>query len=745
MKKTSRPEPCRWRWRNVTQVKETLDLIDTDDVEQLSLHNEQATFILHNTKSLNDDEIKALETIGFEIKTSTQLAEEAAAVPQETPSVGTGEVPVTDGTVIDAPAERRDYGEAYDFLRIDLPGTVLKEIFTVLEIDRENPTAYDELRKRAIESADTLTEPEKKTLLILEKLSLETTPAVPEEEKAEQTYLSLHIQISETETSGGHEALSYNRTEEVAFTVGQYKATINSEEIALQKKAVEEKLALAETVPTEPVTEPPATEVPTTDAPATEPTATEAPVSEAAPETAASAETLVPTIPEEKPGTVLEVTGQEATGTADSPGKENLFSELRSDLLNNTLSEPASSLSLEKDQPLATGTAAETDAALSESPLTTAEATTLQESILTAMAETMLPESTTEPSLMRNNVPIVMQELPPNAEVQWDQIKYFFSGPFEADLTAIGNPVTDPNNPNKLTAYKWTVVATGSPSLENLGYKLNITAVEGSGFTGIDDFTVVNATVTTNAIAGNLGINDSVNVDFQTGAGGSRTFTFTTPVDTTPQEHYALDFSVLLLDKTEKPLGAQRAITQDGMTYDQVRERTPSASYVSNRTTIQGDYTATGARWIITDEVSTDDPGLLPLITRTVDGTQTVTSVKAAYYQVDKADGKMKLVGTQEYTTAPITIPEKGTYPTTRPRRHHCRLRSHHHFRPSGHGQGPAERPLPLFIRILRSKPTGRMWRRTKQSPHTVKLIPDGDEAKAITVNIPEVPRTNRI
>ena len=206
----------------------------------------------------------------------------------------------------------------------------------------------------------------------------------------------------------------------------------------------------------------------------------------------------------------------------------------------------------------------------------------------------------------------------------------------------------------ELKGYNWTIRVSSDTDLDTLGYKANFTTVKGSGLGEIQNG---NIQLEENAIKGSLGINDSKH--HAPGAGVRElTYNFYTPI-TNKQDSYMMDISVVLTEKNK--VGAKRAIIKEGWPEEKIKEATPSRVGMNNRTTIMGEFTSnTGAKWTVTDGVSTgDDNASLPLETRTL-GNQNFKEGKVAVYKIDPASGKMVQDGATEVVQS---IPDKETNP----------------------------------------------------------------------------------
>lgn len=227
---------------------------------------------------------------------------------------------------------------------------------------------------------------------------------------------------------------------------------------------------------------------------------------------------------------------------------------------------------------------------------------------------------------------------------------------YRFNMDAYGNPVVENG---EMIGINWNIKVSSDTNLDDLGYKLNLTAVEGSGIGPIENIKVNNQDIslTDNDINGKLGIVDSKHHDLQKPT-KDLSYTFYTPV-TNKQSSYMLDISAALtnIDKT----GAVRLVLDEGYDQQKVSEATPSRVGINNRTTIKGEFTSESTgRWTITDGVSTKDSNNgLPLESRKLNN-QTLKSGQTATYGLDKY-GKMVVKNAESTINS---LPAKGTNPS---------------------------------------------------------------------------------
>ena len=231
-----------------------------------------------------------------------------------------------------------------------------------------------------------------------------------------------------------------------------------------------------------------------------------------------------------------------------------------------------------------------------------------------------------------------------------------FDANYRFNMDAYGNPVIENG---ELIGVNWIVNVSSDTNLNDLGYKLNLTAVEGSGIGPINNVKLNNQaiTLTDNEIKGKLGIVDSKHHDLKTST-KDLNYTFFTPI-TNKQASYMLDVSVALTKRNKT--GAVRLVLDEGYDQQKISEATPTRVGMNNRTTIQGEFTSESTgRWTISDAVSSkDNNNGLPLATRTLDN-QTLSSGNTATYGLDE-NGKM-VVKNAESTID--SLPAKDTNPS---------------------------------------------------------------------------------
>ncbi|WP_242618432.1 SpaA isopeptide-forming pilin-related protein [Anaerococcus vaginimassiliensis] len=227
---------------------------------------------------------------------------------------------------------------------------------------------------------------------------------------------------------------------------------------------------------------------------------------------------------------------------------------------------------------------------------------------------------------------------------------------YKVNMDIVGNPVVEGID---MTGINWTLRVDSTVDLKELGYKLNLTTVEGSGLGEIKDVKVNRKSVDlTDQLDGKLGISDSkhhaLNESVKT-----LVYTFNTPV-TNKQASYMIDVSTILTAKNNK-VGALRHILKEGYPQEKIEENSPNRTSMNNRTTIKGDFKSEKtAEWTITDAVSTGDTNKgLPLETRSLEN-QTLATGKRAVYGINTTSGQME-VKTDEATIS--NVPAKETDP----------------------------------------------------------------------------------
>lgn len=227
---------------------------------------------------------------------------------------------------------------------------------------------------------------------------------------------------------------------------------------------------------------------------------------------------------------------------------------------------------------------------------------------------------------------------------------------YKVNMDIVGNPVVEGLD---MTGINWTLRVDSTVDLKDLGYKLNLTTVEGSGLGEIQNVKINGKSVDlTDQLGGKLGISDSKHHDLNENA-KTLVYTFNTPV-TNKQASYMIDVSTILTNKNNK-VGALRHILNEGYPQEKIEENSPNRTSMNNRTTIKGEFkTEDKAEWTITDAVSTGDTNKgLPLETRTLEN-QSLNSGKRAVYGINTETGKME-VKTDESTIS--NVPAKETDP----------------------------------------------------------------------------------
>ena len=191
---------------------------------------------------------------------------------------------------------------------------------------------------------------------------------------------------------------------------------------------------------------------------------------------------------------------------------------------------------------------------------------------------------------------------------------------YKVNMDANATPVI---KDGELVGYDWIVRVSADRDLNELGYKVNFTTVKGSGFGDIQS----DIQLDDNGIKGSLGINDSKHHAPKAGI-REITYKLHTPI-ISKQTSYMMDLSVILT--AQNKIGAKRIVIEEGWPEEKVKEATPSRVDMNNRTTIMGEFTSnTGAKWTVTDGVSTgDDATSLPLETREL-GNQTFNNGQVA-------------------------------------------------------------------------------------------------------------------
>lgn len=239
---------------------------------------------------------------------------------------------------------------------------------------------------------------------------------------------------------------------------------------------------------------------------------------------------------------------------------------------------------------------------------------------------------------------------------------YFFdpNSNYKVNFNAKSYPVVE-NGEMKAIDWEITFDANGQDLQNDLGLLTNFTAVEGSGVENISDIKLNGQPI--NAEANNMGdrflINDSKNV--APTKGSKYVYTFRTDVKE-KRESYVLDVSGILNQKNKS--GSVRLV-QKGYEKSKVEADTPTRIITTNRVTNKGEFRPNNQiRWVVTEEVSSGDPGSLPLVTRTLSNNQNLESLKVSYY-APNAEGKMEKVGqTQDLTNSyPVSEGSLGETP----------------------------------------------------------------------------------
>ena len=240
---------------------------------------------------------------------------------------------------------------------------------------------------------------------------------------------------------------------------------------------------------------------------------------------------------------------------------------------------------------------------------------------------------------------------------------------YSVNIDATGKPTVENG---KIQGINWTVKVHSTDDLKNLGFRLNLTAVEGSGLKEIKDIKLNGQSVTlTKQLENATGIVDSKHHNLDTNA-TDLLYTFYTPVERV-QSAYMLDVSGILTNKSNI-LGAARLVLDDVYNADAISEATPTRVGMNNRTTIQGKFkSANEAEWTITDQVSSgDEKGSnpnkgLPLETRTLEGSQNFESGRSVVYGIDTDSTSPtygQMIVKRELKTDLTKIPEKETDPS---------------------------------------------------------------------------------
>ena len=231
-----------------------------------------------------------------------------------------------------------------------------------------------------------------------------------------------------------------------------------------------------------------------------------------------------------------------------------------------------------------------------------------------------------------------------------NQYKFFEYGEnYRVTFDAKSTPVVVDR---KMTAIDWEITFDGNGRKlgeEDLKLITNFTAVENSGIENIDNVKLNGQPVANleSNFSNEFLINDSKNVVGKQSS-DKYVFTFTTPVEK-QQQAYVLDIAAKL-DKVNRT-GAVRLIQPyiDGV---DLAYESPTILKYSNRVTNKGEFLSEDQiRWTLTEEVSSGDDGILPLVTRALSDNQTIASFKVAYYILN-GDGKMAMVGEPKNITS---------------------------------------------------------------------------------------------
>ena len=227
---------------------------------------------------------------------------------------------------------------------------------------------------------------------------------------------------------------------------------------------------------------------------------------------------------------------------------------------------------------------------------------------------------------------------------------------YKVNMDIVGNPVVEGLD---MTGINWTLRVDSTVDLKDLGYKLNLTTVEGSGLGEIQNVKINGKSVDlTDQLGGKLGISDSKHHALNESA-KTLVYTFNTPV-TNKQASYMIDVSTILTNKNNK-VGALRHILKEGYPQEKIEENSPNRTSMNNRTTIKGEFKSeTTGQWTITDALSSGDTNKgLPLETRTLEN-QTLATGKRAVYGINTTTGEME-VKNDESTIS--NVPAKETDP----------------------------------------------------------------------------------
>ncbi|MDU1315880.1 SpaA isopeptide-forming pilin-related protein [Anaerococcus hydrogenalis] len=229
---------------------------------------------------------------------------------------------------------------------------------------------------------------------------------------------------------------------------------------------------------------------------------------------------------------------------------------------------------------------------------------------------------------------------------------------YKVNMDIVGNPVVEGLD---MTGINWTLRVDSTVDLNELGYKLNLTTVEGSGLGEIQNVKINGKSVVLkDQLEGKLGISDSKHHALNESA-KTLVYTFNTPV-TNKQASYMIDVSTILTNKNNK-VGALRHILKEGYPQEKIEENSPNRTSMNNRTTIKGEFKSeTTGQWTITDAVSTGDTNKgLPLETRTLEN-QSLNSGKRAVYGINTTTGEMEVKNDE---TTISNVPAKETDPAS--------------------------------------------------------------------------------
>ncbi|WP_073998197.1 SpaA isopeptide-forming pilin-related protein [Anaerococcus urinomassiliensis] len=202
----------------------------------------------------------------------------------------------------------------------------------------------------------------------------------------------------------------------------------------------------------------------------------------------------------------------------------------------------------------------------------------------------------------------------------------------------------------EMKAIDWEITFDGNGQNLNdpaLDLMTNFTAVEGSGIKNISGIKLNGQSITpnTDSMGSQFLVNDSKTVS-PNQSKSRYVYTFRTEVEE-KQENYVLDISGVLTGvlNGKNKTGSVRLV-QGGYEKDKVEADTPTRIITTNRVTNKGEFRPNNQiRWVVTEEVSSGDPGSLPLVTRTLSDNQTLESLKVSYYAPNAKTGKIEKVG----------------------------------------------------------------------------------------------------